>query len=697
MNCPAPRFFSALSSVLLFAATSLAAFSAETPEHRTHVSIVADQFFLNGQPTYPGRVWRGHRIEGLLLNSRMVQGIYDDLNPATAPRWAYPDTGKWDAARNTREFIAAIPQWRAHGLLAFTLNLQGGSPQGYSKEQPWINSSFAPDGSLRPEYTARLAAILDEADRLGMVVILGYFYFGQDERVLDEAAITRAVDHATHWVLEHGYTNVLIEVNNECDVKSYDHAILQPARVSELIARVRGITHDGHRLLVGTSYGGGGVPGDNVLAVSDFVLLHGNGKNDPDRIRKMISATRARSVWRAMPVVVNEDDHFDFEKSDNHFVAALGENASWGYFDPGKSDYSDGYQCPPVNWGINTPRKQEFFNLVAEITGTILPAASRASALASLPDASPHWAAVATHGQPTAREECAFIECGGRFYLVGGRGFNPVDIFDPKTRTWTKGAPPPVEVHHFQAVVWENHIVIAGAMTGAYPREKPVDRLLSYDIKADTWSWGAEIPAERRRGSAGAVVCEGKLHLVAGITNGHTDGWVTWCDTYDFKGDKWETLPDAPRARDHFEAALVGGKIYAAGGRRSSAITQQVFDLTIPEVDVFDLATKTWGTLPLASNLPTLRAGAATLTRGAEVIVFGGESMAQTPAHAEVEALDTRTGQWRKLPPLLQGRHGTSVVLLDGAFYTCAGAGQRGGSPLLTAMETLRLAENKSP
>jgi hypothetical protein len=53
----------------------------------------------------------------------------------------------------------------------------------------------------------------------------------------------------------------------------------------------------------------------------------------------------------------------------NNFLKALSEYASWGYFDPGASDYVDGYQCPPVNWGINTPRKKAFFALLKEITG----------------------------------------------------------------------------------------------------------------------------------------------------------------------------------------------------------------------------------------------------------------------------------------------------------------------------------------
>ena len=118
----------------------------------TEVSIEGEQFFVNGEPTYKGRIWNGHKIEGLLMNSRMVQGIYDDLNPETRGMWAYPDTGVWDADRNTTEFIAAMPIWREHGLVAFTINLQGGSPQGYSKDQPWHNSAITADGALRPDY-----------------------------------------------------------------------------------------------------------------------------------------------------------------------------------------------------------------------------------------------------------------------------------------------------------------------------------------------------------------------------------------------------------------------------------------------------------------------------------------------------------------------------------------------------------------
>ncbi|MBM3852239.1 MAG: hypothetical protein FJ399_03695 [Verrucomicrobia bacterium] len=348
-----------------------AAAGAAQPARRTEVSIRGDKFLLNGQPTYAGRTWDGVSIEGRLMNSRMVQGIFDDLNPETRAKWKYPDSGQWDAERNTREFIAAMPEWRRHGLLAFTLNLQGGSPEGYSRVQPWHNSAINADGSLRSDYLARAGRILDRADQLGLVVILGLFYFGQDERLADEAAVLRAVDATVDWLFARGDRHVLVEINNECNVR-YDHAILKPDRVHELIARVRARpAKDGRRLLAGTSYGGGTIPGINVMNASDFILIHGNGVSDPARITDMVVKTRALPGWRSLPIVFNEDDHFDFDQPANNFVAAVRAGASWGYFDfrmKGET-FVDGYQSVPVDWGINSPRKRAFFAKLREITG----------------------------------------------------------------------------------------------------------------------------------------------------------------------------------------------------------------------------------------------------------------------------------------------------------------------------------------
>lgn len=344
-----------------------------SPERKTEVAIQDEKFLINGRLTYEGRRWRGVSIEGLLMNSRMVQATFDDRNPETVSRWAYPDTGVWDAERNVSEFIQQMPVWHSHGLLGITVNLQGGSPEGYSQNQPWHNSAIESDGSLNPQYMERMARVLDRADQLGMVVILGIYYFGQDQRVEDESAIIAGVDATVDWVVQRGYRNVLLEINNECDVAAYDHAILRPDRVDELIRRAKErSSQQGHRLLVSTSFKGNTVPTENVLTESDFVLLHGNGVHDPKRITEMVRQTRESDGYHTMPILFNEDDHFDFDKEENNFTAAVLSYASWGYFDYRMrgEGFDEGFQSVPVNWSLSSHRKRGFFRLLAEITGS---------------------------------------------------------------------------------------------------------------------------------------------------------------------------------------------------------------------------------------------------------------------------------------------------------------------------------------
>ncbi|MEM7735064.1 MAG: hypothetical protein AAF267_04670, partial [Deinococcota bacterium] len=150
----------------------------------------------------------------------------------------------------------------------------------------------------------------------------------------------------------------------------YKQPILMPERVHELIWLAKSQEKEGQRLLVGTSYGGGTVPLENVVQASDFLLIHGNGVDDPARIREMVQQSRQVQGYTPMPILFNEDDHFKFNQEDNNFVAAIGEYASWGYFDyrmQGEG-YDDGYQSVPVNWGISSERQRGFFELAKRIT-----------------------------------------------------------------------------------------------------------------------------------------------------------------------------------------------------------------------------------------------------------------------------------------------------------------------------------------
>lgn len=343
----------------------------------TVVSIAAGGFAINGTPTHAGRQWRGRRIEGLLFNSRMANAIADDDNPATRGAWAYAD-GDWDAARNSREFIAALPSYRAHGLLAVCLNLQGGSPQGYSWHQPWRIGGFDADGSLKPAWAARLQDVVAACDSLGMVAVLGLFYGKQSGTLRDEAAVRAAVTNTVDWLQARNVGNVLLEIGNEVDLEGvWAHPILAAARNHELIALAK--TRSAGRLLVSTSLLALEAPSEAILASADYLLPHGNRIHGPEGplqpsphgIRLQVANWRRAAGYRGQPIVYNEDDHFDFDKPDNHFVAAVESGASWGFFDYRRSRerFEDGFQSLPVDWTISSARKRGFFGLLKEITG----------------------------------------------------------------------------------------------------------------------------------------------------------------------------------------------------------------------------------------------------------------------------------------------------------------------------------------
>jgi len=321
-------------------------------------------------------------------------------------------------------------------------------------------------------------------------------------------------------------------------------------------------------------------------------------------------------------------------------------------------------------------------SILGALAAAMVFATTAGAQILAQPDrASSQWRQQASAVKPGARHENGFVAVGERLYLIGGRGDRPLDIYDPSTGRWTQGAQPPFEIHHFQAVDYQGKLYVIGALTGNWPEEAPVPDILIYDPVADRWSKGPAIPPQRRRGAAGVAVHDGIIYLAGGNRRGHMSGYVAWLDAFDPKTGRWSTLPDAPHARDHFHAAVIDGKLYAAGGRLSAHDLGKGFESTIGAVDVYDIRSQRWSTL--AEVLPTQRAGAASVVIGGKLAVIGGESGAQEAAHREVEAYDPATTRWTSMAPLPVGRHGTQATTLGGSVYIAAGSGNRGGGPEL--------------
>ena len=110
----------------------------------------------------------------------------------------------------------------------------------------------------------------------------------------DQQSVMRAADAATDWLVDKGYMHVLVEVANEADNAGFKHDIIKPTGgavrlIERLKERSKGkVGSPAGRLLVSTSLNGGRVPSDSLVNVVDFVLLHGNGVQDPARITQMV-------------------------------------------------------------------------------------------------------------------------------------------------------------------------------------------------------------------------------------------------------------------------------------------------------------------------------------------------------------------------------------------------------------------------
>ena len=359
-------------------------------EADTRVSVAGEKICINGKPTYPGNP----RIEGLLFNVRVVNATFDDTagkvdwwdDDGSHPENDCAGCGKWvspdSAFANTQRFIAALPEYCAHGILAVNLNFQGGHPLMGKTDVPegrgsagsrsnghrdfYHNSGFRVDGSLDPDYLRRIGDIIEACDRLGMVVILQFFYFGQDTVFTNEKGILAAVDSGVDFVCGRGYGNVLIEIANEIMNGHYHHAALKPGRVHELILRARRRAREKHgrELLVSTSEACMQARDQwseeeisRVFRSADFILCHGGDDMETGRVGdsgivvEKIEFLRLQKWFRESPkpIVFNESD------GEQALDAAVRRGVSFGLHTTNQQT-----MWPP-KWGVWDPEYSWFF------------------------------------------------------------------------------------------------------------------------------------------------------------------------------------------------------------------------------------------------------------------------------------------------------------------------------------------------
>lgn len=306
----------------------------------TELRVKGNDFYINGAVSYSEIDGVNPKALGLLMNARFIQGIFNDQSPDND----YNRYGKkFDPESNTDELIAALPQWYAYGLRAFTVGFQGGGPCYTMNNASIDNNPFGKEGfEFDTDAQHRMHRLIKAADQIGMVVIVSLFYPGQLPNFQDGRSIHRALKSACLFLKEGGYTNVIIEICNEMDVDKSHTLIYEEESMAVLMDLVREYSGG---MIVGCSLSGGSYL-DEICQASDVILIHGN---DCSRQSLYQLIQQVRKAAPGKPVLCNEDS-----QALGQLSVAFNEHVSWGYYNNMTK------QEPPTYWEI-TEGEDNFF------------------------------------------------------------------------------------------------------------------------------------------------------------------------------------------------------------------------------------------------------------------------------------------------------------------------------------------------
>ena len=173
----------------------------------------------------------------------------------------------------------------------------------------------------------------------------------------------------------------------------------------------------------------------------------------------------------------------------------------------------------------------------------------------------------------------------------------------------------------------------------------------------------AALAPTARAAHAAAVIGE-RLYVAGGAND---TGSLKSIEVFDFRRRRWRGAPSFPgAARNHTAGVASGGRFYVIGGRDSatsrwpSATTRR----------------RRWQRLP---DLRTARGGiAAARLRGAASWCSAARTWSPAGPRSQVEMFDPGRRRWRRLPDMRTPRHGLGGAGLGNRVYAIEGGPEPG-------------------
>ncbi len=176
----------------------------------------------------------------------------------------------------------------------------------------------------------------------------------------------------------------------------------------------------------------------------------------------------------------------------------------------------------------------------------------------------------------------------------------------------------------------------------------------------------AAMPARCAHGISGVI--DGKIYVTS-ATDGNAETYPRSLYVYDPKLNSWKRLAGSRVAHNRPAGAVLGGKLYVAGGSDGT-------NGLCNTLEVYDPASNRWTT---RKPMPTARVSCVGVALGDKFCVMGGHD--GTKPIGTVESYDVLTDTWSSQPSMILARSACGAAVIKDTVYVVGGVtNQNGGA-----------------
>ena len=214
----------------------------------------------------------------------------------------------------------------------------------------------------------------------------------------------------------------------------------------------------------------------------------------------------------------------------------------------------------------------------------------------------------------------------GKIYITGGcTGFKNYSgwtwMYDPGSNTWTRKRPMPVDTYNGVSGVIQGKLYVLSSCDGQEDCGNFSNLFFGrYDPATDAWTELPLPPSKSHHQSGAAAVIGGKLYVAGGAA------FTQAVEVYDPATNQWSTGASMGSRRERVASAAVGGKLYVIAGVRVELTEEGGIAFTpVPTTSVYDPATDSWRNVrPAPRSGPGLAAGRVVVNGQARIELVGG-------------------------------------------------------------------------